>query len=129
MKFKAGFEPRDFVVVCNKDDDEVIATYISEFKGRDYFHVRTIYQEDKTGVGVPARDFQFQPNWPRSFARILARLPWSNRTEVNSCDHPRIQPCRSVLDSAHISHHGGQFNSGADTPVRQHARILPKCDW
>jgi hypothetical protein len=89
MKFKAGFEPRDFVVVCNKDDDEVIATYISEFKGRDYFHVRST-KRTRPAIGVPARDFQFQPNWPRSFARILARLPWSNRTEVNSCDRPRI---------------------------------------
>jgi len=33
MKFKADFEPRDFVVVCNKGDDEGIATYMSEFKG------------------------------------------------------------------------------------------------
>ena len=57
MKFKAGFEPRDFVAVCNKDDDEVIATYMSEFKGRDYFHVRTIYQEDKTGDWCPGKGF------------------------------------------------------------------------
>jgi hypothetical protein len=52
-----GFEPRDFVVVCNKDEDEVIATYMSEFKGRDYFHVRTIYQEDKTGDWCPGKGF------------------------------------------------------------------------
>jgi hypothetical protein len=101
MKLKAGFKPRDFVVVCNKDDDEVIATYMSEFKGRDYFHVRTIYQEDKTGDWCPARDFQFQPNWLGSFARILARLPWSNRTEVNSRNRPRIQSCEVGLRRRH----------------------------
>jgi len=57
MKFKANFEPRDMHVVCNKDDDEIIATYLSEFNGRNYFHIRTIYREDRTGDWCRGKGF------------------------------------------------------------------------
>ncbi len=55
-----GFDPQHLQVLCRRGTGEVIAAYVSEWKGNKSFHIRKLYKDEselwrptKEGVTVP----------------------------------------------------------------------------
>ena len=44
----------------NGDNKDLIVTYLNEFKGKNYFHIRTVYQNDR-GKWAPGKGISVDP--------------------------------------------------------------------
>jgi hypothetical protein len=59
---EASLNAKDLVVVGGKNGDgsDPVVIYTNEFKGKSYFHIRTVWQ-DKNGKWLPGKGLSIDP--------------------------------------------------------------------